>query len=376
MLKGCIMDYQNYTVEDLVCDESFQRYCLGNDPSAIRFWKSWIKDNPQQEPVIREATQLFDIISAKQGNLPIQLEHLKDGIRRFDMLKLVLEKEEETFQEPAPSIKKNRFKWVAAIAASVLVLVMGGYFFFFKSSSKARSENIAVEQIARETGIVSVNEPRKTVVLPDGSVVTLRSNSKIVLAKDFNTTTRELQLTGEAFFDVAHQQQRPFIVHTDELNIEVLGTVFNVSAYPGNELTETALFRGKVAVTRKGHPDQKVILSPSQKMVFSSKMNKKEVIDKKPFKVVSMLPDPVSHKAKEIAWVRNRLKIEDEPLEVIAARLQQWYGIHISFASEEVKAYRYTGTFESESVVKALEALQLSYPFSFEILKDSIVISK
>ncbi len=276
------MDYQNYTVEDLVCNESFQRYCYWA-PTKRRLNSG----NPgsgttrSREPVVREATQLFDIISAKQGHLPIQLEHLKDGIRRFDMLKMVLQQEEETEQEPVPSISKNRFKWIAGVAASVLVLVMGGYFFFFRSSSRSSfPENLAVEQIARETGIVSGNEPRKTVVLPDGSVVTLRSNSKIVLAKDFNTASRELHLSGEAFFDVAHQQQLPFIVHTDEVNIEVLGTVFNVSAYPGNELTETALFRGKVVVTRKGHPDQKVILSPSQKMVFSSKVKREEVANR------------------------------------------------------------------------------------------------
>ena len=368
------MDYQNYTVEDFVCDESFQRYCLGNDPSAIQFWESWIKDNPEKNGTVGEAARLFEVISAKQGNLPAQLEHLKDGIRRFDMLKVALEKDEPV-QEPVQPGHSNRFRWRTGIAASVLALAAVGYF-YFKPSSNTPDSSVTFKHIATETGIVSGNEPRKTVVLPDGSVVTLRSNSKIVLAKDFNTSSRELHLSGEAFFDVSHQQNMPFIVHTEDVNIEVLGTVFNVSAYPGNEHTETALFRGKVAVTRKGHPEEKVILSPSQKIVFSNKENRMEGEKSKPFQVVSMLPDPVNHKAKEIAWVRNRLKIEDEPLEIIAARLQQWYGISIGFASEEVKSYRYSGTFESESVVKALEALQLSYPFNFEIRKDSIVISK
>ncbi|WP_127126563.1 FecR family protein [Pseudoflavitalea rhizosphaerae] len=369
------MDYQNYTVEDLVCDESFQRYCLGNDPTAIQFWESWVRENPQQKEIVEEAVRLFEVISAKQGNLSIQLENLKDGIRRFDMLKMALEKEEDTLQGTVPHHYPNRFRWRIGIAASVLALATAGYFFFKLSSPKSDS-SATFKHIATETGIVSGNEPRKTVVLPDGSVVTLRSNSKLVLAKDFNTSSRELHLSGEAFFDVAHQQNRPFVVHTEEVNIEVLGTVFNVSAYPENDSTETALFRGKVAVTRNGHPEEKVILSPSQKIVYAHKENKVDNERNKPFHVVTMLPDPVNHKAKEIAWVRNRLKIEDEPLEVIAARLQQWYGIPIGFASEEVKSYRYSGTFESESVVKALEALQLSYPFSFDIRKDSILISK
>ena len=369
------MDYQNYTVEDLVCDESFQRYCLGKDPAATQFWESWIRENPQQKEIVQEATRLFEMISAKQGNLSTQLEHLKDGIRRFDLLKVALEKEEDTLQAQVPQLYPNKFRWRIGIAASMLALATAGYFFFKPSSQKSDS-SATFKHTATETGIVSGNEPRKTVVLPDGSVVTLRSNSKLVLAKDYNTSSRELHLSGEAFFDVAHQQNKPFIVHTEEVNIEVLGTVFNVSAYPEKDSTETALFRGKVAVTRNGHPEEKVILSPSQKIVFSHKESKAESEKSKSFQVVTMLPDPVNHKAKEIAWVRNRLKIEDEPLEVIAYKLQQWYGIPIGFASEEVKAYRYSGTFESESVLKALEALQLSYPFNFDIRKDSIVISK
>lgn len=368
--KGHYMDHQNHTVEDLVCDESFQRYCLGAEEEAIRYWENWIRNNPDKQGLVQEAEQLIQIISARQGKLPAQLEHLRDGIRRFDLLKDTLQKEEGAMMIP---VRRNRFKLVAGIAASVLALVVAGYFLLKPSSVKPPVA--AVQKTADQgTGIITRNEPRKTVVLPDGTVVTLRSNSKITLAGNFNAGSRELHLSGEAFFDVK-QQTIPFIVHTDEVNIEVLGTVFNVAAYPGNELTETSLFRGKVAVTRKGHPDQKVILSPSQKMVYSNKTGKLSGSEN-PLKVVSMLPDPVSHKAKEIAWVRNRLKIDDEPLETIAARLQQWYGIHISFTNEEVKAYRYSGTFESETVVKALEALQLSYPFNFEVKKDSIVISK
>lgn len=367
------MDHQNYTVEDLICDESFQRYCLGADENAISYWESWINTHPDKLALAREAEQLIHIISARQGKLPVQLEHLKDGIRRFDLLKDALQQDRDEGKMPEMPAARNRFKWVAGIAASVLALVVAGYFLLKPAPEKPP---VIAEQMPdiEGPGIFTGNAPRKTVVLPDGSVVTLRSNSKIVLSKNFNTGSRELHLSGEAFFDVK-QQPIPFIVHTDEVNIEVLGTVFNVCAYPDNELTETSLFRGKVAVTRKGHPEQKVILSPSQKMVYSNKTGRLSGMEN-PLKVVSMLPDPVSHKAKEIAWVRNRLKIDDEPLETIAAKLQQWYGIHISFTDEEVKAYRYSGTFESETVVKALEALQLSYPFNFEVKKDSIVISK
>lgn len=371
--KGLSMDIQNCTVEDLVCDESFQRYCLGVDEKAVQAWESSIRDYPDKFAVIKEAEQIIQIISARQGKLPVQLEQLKDGIRRFDLLKDTLSRQEEKHHFLPVLSGRNRFRWTAAAAAAILLLAVAGYFMW--QPSDATLPVVQAQQVVTdEAGIITGNQPRKTVILPDGTVVTLRSNSKIVLDKNFNRSTRELHLTGEAFFDVRHQQL-PFIVHTEEVNIEVLGTVFNVCAYPGNELTETSLFRGKVAVTRKDHPEQKVVLTPSQKMVFSRKTAALAAAEN-PLKVVSMLADPVNHKAKEIAWVRNRLKIDDEPLETIASKLQQWYGIHIGFTDEVVRGYRYSGTFESESVVKALEALQLSYPFNFAIRKDSIIISK
>ncbi|WP_315814782.1 DUF4974 domain-containing protein [Paraflavitalea speifideaquila] len=113
------------------------------------------------------------------------------------------------------------------------------------------------------------------------------------------------------------------------------------------------------------------------KLVYNNEVAAKAPApDKDPFRIVPMTVDPSNHKAKEIAWIRNRLKIEDEPLVAIAAKLQQWYGIGIAFADDTVKTYRYSGTFESETVVKALEALQLSYPFNFQVEKEKIIISK
>ncbi|AXY72854.1 DUF4974 domain-containing protein [Paraflavitalea soli] len=367
------MNLQNYSVEDFICDESFQHYCLGDDPEAVQSWTTWISNNPHKQPEVEEAKRMISILNANQGHLPAQLDQLKDGINRFDLLKQALQ------QEPPPAPPKpvvTRFKYAMGVAASLLLLAVAGYFLFRPSTTAipANPEAIASHQ---PTVLSSGKEPRKTVVLPDGSVVTLRSNSSITLAHNFEQGNRELSLSGEAFFDVTHRENHPFIVHTNEVNIEVLGTAFNVSAYPSNPHTETSLFRGRVAVSVKDHPDQKVILTPSMKLIYMSAVAAKTpAATENPFRIVPMSVDPVNHKAQEIAWIRNRLKIEDEPLSAIATKLQQWYGIEISFADSTVKTFRYSGTFESETVVKALEALQLSYPFNFQVDKEKIIISK
>lgn len=348
--------YRN--VEDFVCDESFQRFCLGTDQSAIDFWENWMFKHPEAAAEVAEARKLFFMLNAHQGNLQEQVRELKDGMERSMLLK------EEFGQREALHRRPRRFVY-AGIAASLL-LAAGVFFFMGRENGKSSAELPAVAM-----AVQSGAEPRKTLMLADGSVVTMRHNSTVSLSEGFSKTNRVLSLSGEAFFDVKHDPSHPFIVHTKDASIEVLGTVFNVSAYPENDYTETALFRGRVEVTSKEDPSLKTVLMPSQKLVIQSGSRRDTA-----FAVRSLAVDPVDHKAKEIAWVRSRLKIQDESLEQIARRLEQWYGISIVITDEKVKQYSYSGTFESETVIKALEALQLSYPFNFTVEQSRIVISK
>src|SRR5690606_22571909 len=98
---------------------------------------------------------------------------------------------------------------------------------------------------------VSKPGERKSIQLPDGTKVMLNAGSTIHIAADFNATSRQLTLVGEAFFDVVHNAEKPFIIHTGAMDIKVLGTVFNVRAYPGDKTSETSLLKGSVEVTLK-----------------------------------------------------------------------------------------------------------------------------
>ncbi|MBO9150979.1 FecR family protein [Chitinophaga sp. GCM10012297] len=352
------MSDQYRNAEDFVCDESFQRYCLGTDPSATDFWENWIKEHPEASGEITEARKLFSMLNANQGNLEQQVRELKDGMERSMLLK-------EGFGQLEARSRRPR-RWLYAGVAAAVLIVAGTFFLTDRPAGKPA----AVLPVAVST-VKTGDEPRKTLMLADGSILTMRNNTTVSLSEGFSKTNRVLSLSGEAFFDVKPDPEHPFIVHTKDASIEVLGTVFNVSAYPGNAYTETALFRGRVEVTSKEDPSRKTVLMPSQKLVIQSGGRRDTS-----FAVRSLAVDPVDHKAKEIAWIRSRLKIQDESLEQIAQRLEQWYGISIVFTDEAVKQYSYSGTFESETVIKALEALQLSYPFNFVAEQDRIVISK
>ncbi|HEY4285944.1 MAG TPA: FecR family protein [Puia sp.] len=356
------MDISSYSTEDFVCNESFRNYCNGSDPAAVRFWKDWIAGHPEKVEPVREAQKLISILNARQGNVLEQLGQLKDGIDRFELLKAAMAGDRES-----PVAPRINWKYAAAVAAALLLVTSTLYLLV------PRKPATSTVLSAPAAFIHSGNEPRKTVVLPDGSVVILHSNTTLVLGENFGRASREITLSGEALFDIASNEGHPFIVHTSSINVEVLGTLFNVNAYPHSTYTETSLFRGKVAVSLKDHPDRRIILTPSQKWVVTNMPKANAPVEDKK---VPLSVDPVNHKAKEIAWVRSRIKIEDEPLETIAAKLESWYGIPIVFTDSEVKGYRYSGTFESETVVKALEALQLSYPFNFRVEKDTIFVGK
>lgn len=357
------MNFQDYEAIDFACDESFQRYCLEENEADIRFWTGWSISHPEKGAALQEARQLVAVLSARQGGRQEQLKHLQDGLLQYDLLQQALSAPPENETEQ-PRRQSGWLKYAAILGG--VVLLAGAVYLFNHSHS---NPEVAATVIRAGEG------PRKTVVLPDGSSIILRKNSRVELAAGFNQENRQLTLTGEAFFDVTHDAQRPFMVHTAVMDIKVLGTVFNVSAYEGQHATEAALFRGKVEVTCAARPGEKIVLQPNQKLtVNATAPDTKNTA--RPFTVMPLDADPVDHKAKEIAWVRNRLEIENEPLSQIAGKLEKWYGIRVTFADEEVKNYRYSGTFESETILKALDALQLSYPFNFKMVNGEIIISK
>ncbi|MBC9912374.1 FecR family protein [Chitinophaga varians] len=363
------MNFQDYEAIDFACDESFQRYCREEHEADMVFWTEWAKQHPEKTAALEEARQLVALLSARQGGRMEQLKQLQDGLAQYERLQQALEGSLPELQEPAP-VNRYRYLRYAAVIGGAVLLAAGGYFFSRQQRAVPASREVAVATV-----ISAGDEPRKSVVLPDGSSLVLRKNSRVELAAGFNRVNRELTLTGEAFFDVVQDVHRPFMVHTSAFDIKVLGTVFNVSAYTGHSLMEAALFRGKVEITCAQEPARKIVLQPNQKLtVAAPETGKTAAIPV--LKVVPLDADPVNHKAREIAWVRNRLEIENEPLSDIAGKLEQWYGIRIAFADDAVKQYRYSGTFESETVLKALDALQLSYPFNFKMVNDTIIISK
>ncbi|MEZ2444318.1 FecR domain-containing protein [Chitinophaga sp. RCC_12] len=261
------------------------------------------------------------------------------------------------------------WKWIAA-AALIGVLCTVSYQLWWSP------RHLQIDRQLVETR----NGERRQFRLSDGSTVHLNASSRLTCR--LNARTREMWLEGEAYFEVAKDAARPFIVHAASMNIHALGTAFNVKAYPEDALYETTLLEGAVEVYLDKTPEQKVRLRPYEKLAIGShtaltspekKLIIKPVLSKATMAKAAALP-AIDSSLSETAWVSNRLQFESLNFEQLAKLLERWYGIKITFRNEAVKSYVFSGSFASETITQALRALQLTEEFHFDQQSTQIII--
>ncbi|RDV15290.1 DUF4974 domain-containing protein [Pontibacter diazotrophicus] len=230
------------------------------------------------------------------------------------------------------------YRTLLRVAASVALLiglawVMQFYFFPYYGMQVVRSGN----------GTIAV-------MLPDSSQVWLNRNSLLAYDPDFDAAERVVQLEGEAFFEVQRNPQRPFLVQAEAANTRVLGTSFNLRAYPAEETVELTVATGKVAFSAS-EANAEAIVTPGFAAVLNKQSN---TIDR--FKISS---------ANAWAWQSGRLQFEGQSLAEVVQVLERYYGVRLQLQPESLATCRFTGSFVNaalEEVLQVLEAtLQLEY---------------
>jgi ferric-dicitrate binding protein FerR (iron transport regulator) len=179
---------------------------------------------------------------------------------------------------------------------------------------------------------------RARITLPDGSTVWLNAGSTLYYPSVF-ADERRVSLTGEAFFDVAHDASRPFVVATASLEITALGTQFNVYSYPDAEYVSASLVDGSVEVRSPGSPDG-MILRPNQQLVCANGRFRMEELDK-----------------DELLWKEGIYTFKGQNLENIIRKLELYYDVEIVVTNPQILRYRYTGKFRQRD--GAMEILRI-----------------
>ena len=223
----------------------------------------------------------------------------------------------------------------------------------YKSDSKSKNSNL----------FNTVEVPRGgeySLVLSDGSKIWLNAESSIRFPVTFNNVERAVYLTGEAFFDVTSDPERPFIVHSYDAKVKVLGTRFNINGYPEKNYISATLVDGELEVYNKTH---KEIIYPGMQALL--------------FKADSIIQVEEVNTNLYTSWVNGILEYENRDLEFIMIQLSRWYQVDFKFKDDNIKNARFSGAIKrNNSVEYALDLIERISDVNFTVENSTIVIEK
>ncbi|UBM62670.1 FecR domain-containing protein [Candidatus Sulfidibacterium hydrothermale] len=246
---------------------------------------------------------------------------------------------------------RNLLKY-AAVFFIALTVFASGYFLLVKPES---------HQITYIEKTVP-NGKKAKIVLSDGTRVWINANSTLKYPLKMGKHFRKVFLTGEAYFDVVKNKKKPFIVITRDIKIKVLGTAFDVNAYPDNERIKTTLVRGKVNITgnNKKNQEQHVVLLPGQQAIY--------------FKNANYIQVHKVNTAQYTAWIKGELIFNETTLENVVKQLRRRFNLNISIQDTEIRNYKYTGQFSHESPEEIMRILEKVTPTQFIKTDHGIIV--
>lgn len=363
-------------------DKKFVRWVLHPTNELDRYWNSYLKNNPEEGDEIRIAREVIQLATFKSERELSQTE--------IDTM----------FQNIEKGIGKNKSKTIyigiTKYAAVILLLISIGVgykvyekYCNFKNKAlsaiesgvgdiqntqlvladnnvlKFEQNETYVEQLNENSFVINrtdtvnfknLNELNKLIVpigktaqlkMLDGTMVYMNAGSQLVFPVIFNDIERQAYLSGEAFFEVTHNEQFPFKVVTGNINVEVLGTKFNVAAYPNENEIETFLLEGKVKVTenKSFFKKNEEYLKPLQRAIYVNNGGKIEIKD--------------VNDTDYITWYKGYISFKSVKLSTVINKLERTYGIHIELSNPEVAQKTISGKLKikNESVETIIQVL-------------------
>ncbi|HEX8018672.1 FecR family protein [Mucilaginibacter sp.] len=363
------MNYSDFGIEDFLSDISFQEYCLGTNEQAVAFWTEWLIDHPEKEEVVNSAKSLYYLLNGNITDRDFKADYnvFKKALGQLDINPVP---HEAYVQEIIP-LKRSNTKLVMTLTsiAACFLIAFAAYLLNVKKSK---------EPVINEA--LSFSSPlgkKKSITLTDGTTIILNGGSKLTVAGSYNISRRDVILEGEGYFDVVHNAQKPFIVHTAKINIKDIGTIFNVKAYPSDKTTEASLIKGAVEITLNNKAKSKILLNPNNKLVLlnneGANITAGTAKVQAPFVVRNITKNTDGNSVVETDWTQNKLTFFNQPFDEIAVQMERWYGVKINIINPDVKSYHFTATFDHEDITQVLEALKLSGNFKYR--KEDNIIS-
>lgn len=328
-------------------DEIIIKYLIGSasveEKGRLHAWLAEGDDNLSR---FTEIKNLWAIFSMEKRNGSLNID---DKFKQFE-------------QRIGRQIQKSRltiplWRKLQRVAAILMIplLISTIYFVLTKRELPSNSHFVSEKQLYTPMGV------KAKILLPDSTVVWLNSGSSVIYPEQFNSTVRNVKLTGEAYFDVTENKEIPFIVETEsKLHVKVYGTEFNVSAYIDDPNVVTTLVDGKVSLS---HPERggEYMMKPELQVDFNNKSKEMKVsrVETKLF----------------TDWRHGKLIFRNTPMSELIKKVERWYGVKIYIQDARVLGNYYTATFTNENIIQVMELLQKSSRIKYHIKKTNVYIN-
>lgn len=395
----CMSSNFNESSQDLIHNPAFIEWVMNPTKESDLYWNEFMLANPTRKQEIREAIHLI------KGIIPKEKELSTEGVHHL------WKRIEDNTVNPRKPIFRFR-GWMAA-ASLLLVAGVAGLIYYqltptnelpidYQSIAQVKSPDNEVKLIFADKseevlpsndveikydpkGEILVNSDkhltqkmqesksvdeqlnqlvvprgkRTSLTLSDGTKLWLNSGSRAIFPVLFGQQKREIFIEGEAYLEVAHDATKPFFVVTNNIKVKVLGTKFNVTAYPEDPSSSVVLVEGSVQAKVDA---QKILMKPNQQMIFqkgtgTTELNETDVL-------------------RYISWKDGWLYCEKEALETIAAKLSRYYNVKIEFKDDKTRKMTLTGKLDLKTECSGIfKAISLTAPITFEIQNDAIVIA-
>ena len=340
------MRYKEYTIEQFLKGEYFVNWVIAPNAESDHFWKEWIRLNPEKRPIIESARELVQSIEYEN-------QHKLSDIRSHEVLENILQHNRRAKpKDTSGVISPNR---IAGIAASLVILLLAGIYFFNRPDPVDHRDPPA-KTIVKTTSLGQ----KKTIGLPDGTIIKLNAGSKLTYSQPFSENQRSVNLEGEAFFEVAKETERPFVIQSGKLKTKVLGTSFNVRSYKDEKTISVSVLTGKVEIENEdGKSD---ILFPEDMGVYNK--------DDKGITKINFDSKSV------FGWKDGFLVFKDLEIRAIFSLLEKWYGVKIIVDKDMKITGKYTGEYQNASLERVLDGISYTSKFSYTINSDKVLITK
>lgn len=340
----------------LISDEEFKDWVLNPKPSSNEFWKKWISEHPEYIEEIQAAKAFVERIKFK--------EQILDADESDELLGNVL-RQEKMYLHRIPKNMPTYFSFKGQFiqVASILLIILSISVFinFISSEDEKLSDKIEVVEW-RE--IKNPRGRKSSIVLPDGTKVTLNYESILKFPKEFHKNKRQVELVGEAFFEVTPNDTVPFIVRTGDILTKVLGTSFNISSFEWGESTDVSLVTGKVNVSG-GVSDlsgniPEVTLRPGEQFTYNKSSKESNITN---FDIENI-----------VAWKNGVILFQNASFEDFIDKLEKWYGVNFQVFGNPSRTWNINGRYENQNLDDILVGLRFVYDIEYQIIGKNVIL--